>query len=107
MLFAVKLCVKWGSNTSWHIDVHYVNIFTHTQIVKLKYNGICGWGILMEHLWLKWVGQLWQSGIVFWGDTLKEHCMVFRRVPFAVITWPRVSISSTHLRYAKILPALG
>ena len=25
-----KLCVKWGStNTNWHIDVHYVKIFSH------------------------------------------------------------------------------
>ena len=41
-----KLCAEWGStNTSWHIDVHYVSIFMHTQSVKLKHSGIWGWGI--------------------------------------------------------------
>ena len=45
-LCALELCVEWGStNTSWHIGVHYVNIFTHPQSVKLKPNGIWGWGI--------------------------------------------------------------
>ena len=45
-LLVQKLCVEWGrTNTSWHIGVHHVNIFMHTQNVKLKHNGIWGWGI--------------------------------------------------------------
>ena len=41
--------VQWGStNTSWHIGVHYVKIFAHTQI---KHNGIWGWGIYGLNGW--------------------------------------------------------
>ena len=39
----ISSCVQWGStNTSWHIGVHYMHIH---KSVKLKHNGIWGWGI--------------------------------------------------------------
>ena len=68
-----RSCVEWGStNTSWHIGVHYVKSFTHTQGVKLKHNGIWGWGIYirlrwMGHLWLKWVGHLCLKRVGIYG----------------------------------------
>ena len=58
-----ELCVEWGStNTGWHIDVHYVFVFSaHT------------YKIWMGHSWLLWVGQLWQSELWFLGDMLQKH----------------------------------
>ena len=73
-------CVKWGStNTGWHSNVHYVNVFcTHTHAhvkCEVKHNEIWGWGI---H---GWVGHLWQNEL-FSGDipekhwsSLSGHCM--------------------------------
>ena len=44
-LHVQRLCVEWGStNTNWHIGVHYVRIFMHTQNVNLKQ-----WDMAMGH----------------------------------------------------------
>ena len=60
MVFVVKLCVEWGStNTSRHIDIHYVKIFTHTQSVNLKYNGLQGY----RDGAFRWMGHLDGWGI--------------------------------------------
>ena len=69
-----KSCVEWGStNTSWHINVHYVKIFMHTQSVKLKHMGMGHiWLKWVGHLWLKWVGQLWKSKLLFFGKYAKK-----------------------------------
>ena len=56
MLGFRHLCVKQGStNTSWHISIHYVKNFTHTQSGKLKHNGgiygLDGWEIYGLNGW--------------------------------------------------------
>ena len=66
----------------------------HTQSVKLKHNGTWRWGIYgldeMGHLWLKWMGHLWEISYCFLGDMLKKkNTGPFSRVPFPVLALPQ------------------
>ena len=68
----MKLCVKWGnSNTSWHINVNYVEIFfAYTWGVKLNIMGKWKWGIYG----LNGLGmQLWKSELLFLEDIYAQN----------------------------------
>ena len=67
-----------GAPTPLAHRCHDVKISTHISSVKFK----TWWNMGVGHLWLKWVGQLWQSKL----------SLVFRGVPFPVLAWPRVSV---------------
>ena len=76
-----------------------MEIFTHTQSVKLKHNGIWGWGIYGLDGWgiygldgwgiydLNGWGIYdsngWSSKLLFLGDVLKKLTLVFRGVPYS------------------------
>ena len=58
--------------------------------ISLNWQGI--YHLMGGHLWPKWVGQLWQcKAAVSFGNMLKK-LLVFRRVPFPIITWPQVLV---------------
>ena len=76
------MCIEWEStNSAWHINVHYVEIFcTH-----MKYNtmGILEWGIYG----LNGQGSYGKVSYWFGGMCLKKkkQTLVFREVPFLII----------------------
>ena len=97
----VVVCRAGEHQHRWHIDVHYVKISTHTQGVKLKHNGIWGWGIYGLDGWGSYGLDGWgsygsngrgsygsngrgsygkMSYCIFWGYGQKT--LVFRGVPF-------------------------
>ena len=67
----------------------------HTCVVKLKHNGIWGWGIYGFNGWDIYDSNGWNSyGKVcfcFFGR-YAQKILDFRGVPFPVITWPWVSV---------------
>ena len=95
----------------WHISVHDENFHTYSSVKVIKHDGIQGWGIYdlngwgiyglngwgiydfkwVRHLQLRWVGQLWQTELLFFGR-YAQKTLVFRGVPFLVLAWPRVSV---------------
>ena len=79
---------------------------THMKC-EVKHNGDMGMGLIMGGafmayngrsiydlkvwLWLKWVGQLWQSKLPFRLEICSKM-LVFRGVPFPIIAWLQVSV---------------
>ena len=62
------------------------------------------WDMEMGHLWLKWVGQLWQSELLFLGDTLqKKKTLLFGGVPFPAELMP----PPAHITLFTFLPHSG
>ena len=98
LLGSCVLCVEWESNNnSWDINVKFSS---HTKC-EGKHNGIWGWGIhglickglkSMGGAFMTQIGRavMAKSVHVFWGYAQKA--LVFRWVPFPLISWSQVLI---------------
>ena len=107
-----SLCVEWGStNTNWHINLYYVKISTHTWSVKLKHNGIWGWGIYGLNGWgiyglngwgsygkasYRFLWDMLKNNTGLQGSTLSGHRMIMGFGPFELPTRDK-TMCQTHI----------
>ena len=88
-----RSCVSSGgsTNTGWHIDVHHVKTFAHPRCevghnwdMEMGHLWLNGWGIydLRVWLWLKLVGQLWQSKLLFRLEVCSKNAGLDKNAQF-------------------------
>ena len=81
------MCRVGEHQHGWHIDVHYVKLFSHIHIRQgWGIHGLCGWGIYDLIGWGIYDSNRWGSygkvSYCFGGDMLEKHwssgCFLWR-----------------------------